>query len=306
VRARAGARADVLSYGIDDRLGNFAPQSRPDDAFIPGFRRSAFGVAWGPRASVELMPVYWLSLLLAYGEGYRSPQARTLEAGENAPFTKVRSLDFGPRFDFGDALRLTLGGYYTQLSDDVAFDAEEGRQERIGATRRLGAVAHAATRPWPWLIGAASLTYVDAELLEPPPPSAEEPQPPFEPGQNLPFVPPLVARADLGARGVVMDDAAGRQLIARSGLGFSYLSPRPLPFGDSADPVALLDASAGLEWSAFDLTFEIFNLLDAEYAAVEYNFASSWDPAGVRPRTPARHVAAGAPLTWMLSLGVTL
>jgi hypothetical protein len=93
----------------------------------------------------------------------------------------------------------------------------------------------------------------------------------------------------------------------RAGLGLSYLSPRPLPFGDFADPVALLDASAGASWGAVDLTLEVFNALDARYAAVEYAFSSDWDPDdGVRPRTPARHIAAGAPLSWMVSLGVTL
>src|SRR5690606_15932424 len=49
VRWRIGLRADLLSYEIDDRLGNFAPLSRPQDAFIPGFRRSALGLAIGPR-----------------------------------------------------------------------------------------------------------------------------------------------------------------------------------------------------------------------------------------------------------------
>src|SRR5690606_1325375 len=117
-----------------------------------------------------------------------SPQARLLEDGEDAPFSKVRSADLGVRFDWGEPLRLTLGGYYTHLSDDVAFDAAEGRLERIGATQRVGAVAHAVARPWRGWVGSCSVTFVDATLLEPPPPTAEEPQPPFAAGQRLPFV----------------------------------------------------------------------------------------------------------------------
>src|SRR5262249_10926024 len=139
VRARVGARADVLSYDVDDRLGNFAPITRPADAFITGFRRSALGTAFGPRTSVEVSPLDWLSFLAAYGGGYRPPDARLLEEGEGAPFSKVRSADIGARFDWGKPLRLTLGGYYTHLSDDVAFDADEGRLSRIGQTQRLGA-----------------------------------------------------------------------------------------------------------------------------------------------------------------------
>ena len=301
-RARLGFRADVLSYDVEDRLGNFAPITRPEDQFIVGFRRSALGTAFGPRASIEVKPRSWLSLLAAYGEGYRSPQARTLEDGERAPFTKVRSADVGMRLDWGDRLKLTVGGYFTRLSDDTAFEASEGRLERIGATQRLGAVVHAVTRPTDWLVGALSITYVDATLREPPPASAEEPDPPFEKGQSLPFVPPVVVRADLGAKHS-LGQAANKSFVGRAGVGFSLLSPRPLPFGETADTVALLDASAGLTWGPVTLSLEVFNLLNFEYAASEFNFASDWDPNdGVRTRTPERHVAAGAPRSLFISL----
>lgn len=307
VRARIGMRADVLSYDIEDRLGNFAPIVRPQDTFIPGYRRSALGTAWGPRASMEVRPIHWLTLQAAYGTGYRSPQARLLDDGEPAPFSAVRSADAGVRFEPNERLRLTIGGYYTHLSDDVAFEAEEGRLERIGATRRWGAVAHVLARPLSWLTASGSFTFVDATLLEPPPASAEEPQPPFAEGQNLPFVPPIVVRADVGARHTFVQRLAGHPFWGRAGIGLSYLSARPLPYGDQADPFALLDASAGLGWGPVELGLEVFNLLDTRYAAVEYSFASDWDPNdGVRPRTPARHTSAGAPFSWMVSLGVTL
>lgn len=306
VKARAGIRADVLAYDIDDRLGNFAPLVRPQDTYIVGYRRSALGTAWGPRTSVEVLPLSFLSVRAAYGEGYRSPQARMLDDGEQAPFTKVRSADLGVRFDGGDPIQLTVGGYYTHLSDDVAFDAEEGRLERIGATQRLGAVIHAASRPWPWLVGAFSVTLVDASLLEPPPATVEQPQPPFVKGQNLPFVPPVVLRADIGANHVLLDNAGPWKLSGRLGSGLSFLSSRPLPYGQSADPFALLDMSAGLTWGPLDLSLEIYNLLDSQYAALAYSFASSWDPDAARSRVPMSHTAAGSPRSWMLSLGVSL
>ncbi len=305
--ARFGMRGDVLSYEVDDRLGNFAELSRPQDSFVRGFRRSALGLAWGPRASLEVHPAEAVSLLAAYGEGYRSPQARQLEDGERAPFTKVRSADVGAHIDWQERLHLALGGYATELSDDVAFDASEGRLERTGATRRVGFVAYAYAKAAPWLTSALSLTYVRATLLEPPPATTEEPQPPFEKGQALPFVPPVVIRADVGARRVIVADVSGGPLGAHLGSGLSYLSSRPLPYGEWAKPVLLLDAAAGLWWGPAELNFELFNLLDSEYAAVEYSYASDWNPNdGVRPRTPARHFSAGAPLSWLVSLGVTL
>ncbi len=307
VRARIGVRGAMLSYDTEDRLGNFVPLTRPQDAFIPGFRRSTLGTAWGPRASLEVRPTKHFSLLAAYGEGYRSPQARLLEDSEPTPFARVRSVDFGVRYKRRKALKLNLGGYYTHLSDDVAFSASDSQLERIGATQRLGGVFHLVTRPNDWLVGSLSVTYVHATLLEQPPSSAEEPQPPFSEGQHLPFIPPLVVRADVGVKKPLSQTFGGQRLTLKSGIGFSYLSSRPLPFGDFAEPVTLLDVSGGITWGPLELMIEVFNALDAEYAAVEFSFPSDWNPNdGFRPRTPARHMSAGSPLGWMASLGVQL
>jgi len=217
LRARAGVRADALSFDIGDRLGNFAPATRPTGTYIVGFRRSATGLAWGPRASVEARVISGVSLMAAYGEGYRSPQARLLEDGEAAPFSRVRSMDAGIRVNLASGYRFTLGGYYTTLSDDVAFDASEGALTRIGATQRAGAIATIIARPVDWFVGAVSATYVDATLLEPPPPTAEEPLPPFAEGESLPFIPPLVVRADVGITGVLMGSDARPPVVGHAG-----------------------------------------------------------------------------------------
>ncbi|HHH11841.1 MAG TPA: TonB-dependent receptor [Sorangium sp.] len=306
LRARVGVRADALFYDVDDRLGNFVPSSRPADRSIAGFRRSAFGIALGPRASLMVLPLPWLSFRAAYGEGYRSPQARTLEDGEQAPFTKVRSADLGATFNWGKRLKLTLAGYYTHLSDDVAFDAREGRLVRRGASQRLGAVVHAQSQPAPWLVSSFSLTVVDAQLLTPPPATAEDPHPSFVAGQRLPFVPPVVGRIDIGMERRLLDDVAGKPVSGRLGSGFSFLSPRPLPRGAFARPVGLLDAGAGVHWGPVGLHFDVFNLLNTQYAAIEFNFPSHWSPQSPPSRLPARHSAAGSPLSWTASLEVTL
>ncbi|MEC7519656.1 MAG: TonB-dependent receptor [Myxococcota bacterium] len=304
VTVHAGARAALVVYEIDDRLGNFIEAERRE-SFLVGYRRSAGGVTAGPRASVEVKPLEILAFRAAYGHGYRSPQARTLADGETAPFTEVRSADLGAVLELDRALRVQVAGFWTELSDDIAFEPREGRLERIGATRRIGAVLHAQARPLDWLIGALSVTYVDAELLEPPPGTASDPQPAFEPGQNLPYVPPVVIRADLGARGTLVDDVLGQKLRGHVGAGYSFLSPRPLPFGGFADPVSLFDASAGLGWGPVDLDVSFFNLFDVRYAASEFVFASSWDPDAIPSRVPARHLAAGSPFTFMVTLGIS-
>ena len=306
LQLRLGVRATALSYEINDRLGNFATVVRPRDTYIVGFRRSAAGTTFGPRASIDFTPWRPLVLHASYGEGYRSPQARTLDEGERTPFTKVRSTDLGLRLRADRAFELNLAGYYTELSDDVAFDAGEGRLSRVGATRRLGAVLHGETRPLPGVVAAASVTYVDAELIEPPPATDEEPDPPFRRGQNLPYVPPLVVRVDIGGKTPLAAFERWGTLSGRAGLGASALSARPLPFGDFAEPLFVLDASVGLRLGALGLGMDVFNLLDAQYASLEYSFVSSWDPEAVASRLPARHLNAGAPRTLLFTLELEL
>jgi hypothetical protein len=115
-----------------------------------------------------------------------------------------------------------------------------------------------------------------------------------------------VGRIDLGARPTLVRALGGKDLRGRLGAGLSFLSPRPLPFGDFADPVALLDAGAGIGWGPVELGVDLFNVLDVEYAALEFSFPSTWDPAAPPRRVPARHFAAGPPISWVVSLEVAL
>jgi iron complex outermembrane recepter protein len=306
VKVHGGLRADALYYQIDDRLRNFIPDFRRE-AHIVGFRRSAMGLALGPRVALEVDPLPWLSVLAAYGEGYRSPQARMLDDGETAPFTKVRSADVGVRFAVGpdDRLVVTTSAYVTSLSDDIAFDPTEGRLERIGPTTRKGVVAYAVARPWPWLVGAVSTTFVQATLDAPPPPTAEDPSPPYQEGERLPYVPPWVVRADIGAHRT-LGNLRGRALEGRVGLGYTFLSPRPLPFGGFAAPVSVMDASATVRWQEVELGLQVFNLLDQRFAAGEFSFVSDWQVDAPTSRIPARHISAGPPRTILFTVGLHL
>lgn len=305
VRLKGGARADVLAYRVGDALQNFIPAYRKE-TYVVGYRRSAAGIAAGPRVVLEVAPIEPLVLSAAYGEGYRSPQALLLAEGEPAPFTKVKSADFGVRFTLPARLgELRASAYYTHLGQDVVFEASEGRAESVGPSTRVGSVVYADLTPLPWLRAAASLTYVKATLDEPPPRTAEDPSPPFEKGQRLAYVPPVVVRVDASAKHA-LGELRGEALHGRIGVGYTYWSSRPLPYREHTPPVSLLDASLGLEYRVLELGMSIFNLLDQRYAALELSAASSWDPAGVPSRLPARHIMAGAPRTWLFTLGARL
>lgn len=299
---RGGARADVLYYDINDRLGNFIPQFSVEDHIL-GFTRGALGVAAGPRAALEYRPLDWLRVQAAYGEGYRSPQARILREGETAPYAKVRSMELGAKASpLGELLDLSSALYATFLSNDLAFDAGEGGLEFIGPTQRIGAVLQVTARPTPGIFANVSATATRATLREPPPPTAEDPAPPFEEGQLLPFVPPVVLRADVGAQREALFSVRGVPVAGKLGIGASYLSSRPLPYGEFSAPFALVDAGGSLRAGAVELALEGTNLLNSQYAASVYSFSSNWGTTDIPSLVPAQHISAGAPLAIQASV----
>ena len=306
VRLKGGVRADLLSYRIDDALQNFIPFDRPAN-YIMGYRRSAAGFAVGPRVVLEVEPLPKFVLTAAYGEGYRSPQALLLDEGEPAPFTTVQSTDFGARVVLGSREQVNLRGtgYYTTLDQDIVFDPIEGAPKNVGPSQRVGFVMYGDVRPWSWLLATASVTYVHATLSDPPARSASDPNPPLRKGDLLPYVPPVVLRADTSAEHALYN-LKGAPVVGRASLGFTYWARRPLPYGDRASPVSLLDLSLRATYRVVSLDASVYNLIGSEYAAQELSYASNWDPNAVPSRLPARHIQAGAPRMFLFTLGITL
>lgn len=303
---RGGGRVDVLAFDVDDRLGNWTP-SFQKQSHLPGFRRTALGVALGPRASLEVRLADDWQLHLGAGQGYRSPQARQLEEGENAPFATVLSSEVGARWapDRGARLEVSAAAFGTSLSTDLVFDPGEGQLEKVGPSTRLGAVVHALLRPLPWLVASASLTVVRATLDAPPPATAQEPVPSLQAGQLLPYVPPGVGRLDVAAHHG-LGEVRGASLRGQLGCSATWMSARPLPFRGSTPAVTLIDASASLRWRAVELGVQVSNLLDTGYAATAYSFVSDWQTTPLPSLIPATHVAAGAPRTVLATLAVQL
>ncbi len=321
VRVRGGARVDMLLFDVTDRLGNTIPWSRSGTAYLPGFHRTATGFVGGPRITVEWRPLPDLRFSAAYGEGYRSPQARLLVDGESAPYAKARSADVGftfvpggedPNASEDEATRVQLSAFYTNVSNDIAFDPSQGRVESLGPSTRIGATFYLRSEPLRASLGAdsrwivlGSLSYVRATVDSPPAASIDNPRPIFSPGDPLPYVPPFTVRAESRFTQTIAH-ADGFPIAASIAFGASILSPRPLPHGFSSQTIALLDAFVGVDYRILHLELSLANLLDSRYAALEYAYASSWSASAIESRLPTRHQVAGAPMTMNLTLGVDL
>ena len=283
VRLRGGVRAEVFAYDVTDHLMT---------AHVTPVRGTV-----APRASIEVRASSDVTFAASYGEGFRSPQGQPLAHLSDVPLALVRTGDVGARFTAGthDELALNVSGFVSALSDDLVFEADEGTLESIGPTTRIGGSMHFTTHPLPWLRGLLSATYVRATLDHPMGAYTEA----------LPYLPPLTMRVEASADEEVAR-IADQPFRVHGSVGFTFLSPRPLPYGDVARAVGLLDASVGVAWGNVDLTVDAFNVLDQRFAALEYAMPAQWTPTATRTDTPSRAFSTGAPLTVMATLAVRI
>lgn len=294
VRLRGGVRAELTGFDVDDHL------ARTHAAPIGGFV--------GPRLSLEVRVARGSSgdvvLAASYGEGLRSPQGVLAAQLNDVPIARVRTGDVGLRFTSGThgELSLNVAGFAAALSSELIFAPDGGGLMAVGPSTRIGAAASLSTHPLPWLRGMLSATYARATLDAPTPPAPGAPAE-YRPGDALPYLAPLTVRAEASA-----DEEVARlgdqPLRLHASAGFSFLSPRPLPYQDVARAVGILDVGGGIAWGPIDLDVDVFNVLDQRFAAQEYALPATWTPSASAVTTPSRSFTAGYPLTVLATLGL--
>lgn len=285
ITVRGGLRLDGLAYSTED-----------DGGTGNGERRSAQGAHLGKKATVDAVVVRGLHGLLSFGDGFRSPQARSLQDGQTAPFTTVQSYEAGLRYQT-DEMRTTLSLFRTELSDDLVFNQATARNERTPATRRTGAMFEMAAQPAPWFNAAASITYTRAEFTET--------SGGFVAGDLVPYAPQLVARTD-AAWTPTFGRVLERPLTGHLGVGGTGIARRALPYGEFGHDYFLVDARASVRLSEVELGVGAYNLLDLAWYDGEYTFASNFQRGQSPSLVPARHVTVGPPRTVMATLSLYL
>lgn len=286
---RGGVRADALAYAIDDRTTRTV--SRVTE--VPRGRREAQGFTVGPRVTLELDAGRGVSVLGSFGKGFRSPQALSLGDGESAPFATVLAGELGARLRTR-AVQATLTGFATHVDRDLVFVPELGTNVVIdasAATTRLGVGASVRVTPARGVELTASGTWARATF--------------DASGLLVPYVPPLVLRADVAfARDV--GRVARRPVTLMAGVGATVLGPRPLPFSETTDPVLVIDAGVSARYAFVELGLSARNLTDARWRDGVFNYVSSFERGADVSRVPAQHFSAGRPLTVLGTLGFLL
>jgi iron complex outermembrane receptor protein len=245
-----------------------------------------------PRVSVDVevtRPVHWVT---SFGIGTRSSDAQALSQGEFAPFARVRALESGVvgRAD-GPGWSANLRGiaYWTRVERDLLFDEIAARNTVVGASNRFGALGAARFSSSLGLDAQASLTWAEAHL---PGPAASALD--VADGPRLPYVPRWVGRVDASLRRPLR--VFGVTLRTNLATGFTYVAPRPLPFGELGPAYGSLDAAMRVRFRSVEVGVEAANLVDRRNKVAVYNYASNFrGPDAFASRLTASHYAAGPP-----------
>lgn len=279
VVVRGGLRADVASFGVED--GGRSGESQ--GSFV------------GEKLVTDVALARRLHAVGSWGRGFRSPQARSVPEGARPSFTEVRSAELGMRWE--DARqRASVASYWTALSNDLVFDETVGRNEAAPATERIGLAANLESAVG-WFVSGVGATATRA--------SFRETRGRFVTGQLVPYVPQVVARADLAAR-PRLGTLGGETLHGHFGLGVQGLFRRPLPYGGLGRDAVITDVRLGVRTERLELTLDVRNVFDLEWNDGEFAYASSFDPTGPNTLLPARHFSAGEPANVFLSAALHL
>lgn len=310
---RGGVRADLFTYDVLDlcaakSVSHPSKTNPPLDVSClnqqdfgkyrePFQRSTTTGMAVLPRMSLVLGPLYGVSASVSYGQGVRSIDPIYITQDAKTPFANAESVDAGLSFakEIGPlAVSARTAIFRTKVDRDLIFSQTAGRNVLSSGTTRMGN-ASAARVTGSFFDVAANLTYVRANF--------------DDTGLLIPYVPEWVFRFDGSLFGELPYDKLrifGKAFRGTLALGATYVSPRPLPFGERSNPIAVVDLHATVGIWLFDVGFVATNLSDAQYRLGEYNYASDFRNQAFPTLVPMRHFSAGSPRQLFFTLSINL
>jgi TonB family protein len=252
LRLDLGARADALSFAVDDKLGSgdpSAPVSGVDGAH-----------QFSPKASAVVTPVHAddfdLDLYANYGRGFHSNDVRgVFTTPAVTPLTRATGEEAGARARLWKRWDLAAALWNLDLTSETVWNGDNGTTAVSGATRRYGVEADTRLEITPWLAADLDVTFTHSQF------STDR-----ENGAGLALAPKQTWSGGLSAR-----HALGPG-VARGGLRFYGIGDRPA----SDDGVIVapgftqVDLHAGYHTRRWDLALDIENLLNGEYRSAQF------------------------------------
>ncbi len=282
LRIDVGARLDLIHVSARDALDNEA-------------RGGATLAVASPRLTASWRPSDAWKLTLAYGRGFRPPEARSFSSfdpgragvgeelfrGGDPVATVSDAIEAGVRWEPISAVEVSLSGFATFIERESIFDHVSGVNLELNGTRRIGAELVVQSSPVPWLSLGADVTIVDARFTAS--------------GDRVPLAPRLVS----GLRAAVTHETG-----FRAGLRVLAVASRPLPHGAGGATLLMTDATLGYHWQRLRLDLEVENVLNRQLREGEYHYASHWRPGEPASEIPVLHTTAGPPVNARLTIAV--
>ncbi|MAD60257.1 MAG: hypothetical protein CMH49_01925, partial [Myxococcales bacterium] len=280
LRVDVGTRVDVIDVKVSDHLNNHA------------LGKERLTVA-SPRLTATWKPIAHWMFSLAYGRGFRPPEARAFSSfnpqqfgiGEEVLFdtkavaTSSDAIELGMRWIPSKSFKTVLSGFATFIARESIFDHVSSTSLELNGTRRLGGELVMSVKPLAWLSIQSDLTLVDARFTDS--------------NKRVPLAPWLVS----GIR-TVISGLNGFQ----AGLRILTVAPRTLPHGASGASLLMSDATITYKWDRIVLGLELENLLNRQLREGEYHYASAWSPDEVQSKLPTLHTTAGPVFNARLTL----
>ncbi|MDB4980897.1 MAG: hypothetical protein JWM82_1649 [Myxococcales bacterium] len=252
LRADVGARADLLSFAVDNRLASgdpTAPQSGIDGA-----------QQLSPKASLIVTPLdradARLEVYANYGHGFHSNDVRgRFSQPSVTPLARAKGEELGSRARLFNRWDLAAALWQLDLASETVWSGDEGTTSVSAPTRRRGVELETRYEVTPWLAADLALTFTKSKF------STDQ-----ENGGGLALAPKQTWAGGLSGRRPVGPG------LARAGLRFYGIGDRP-----ATDDGALVapgftqwDLHVGYRHRRFDLAFDVENLLNGQYRSAQF------------------------------------
>lgn len=274
----AGVRFDQFVWDVEDL--------DPETALAPETTGgSAQRAVASPKLSVIVRPTRAIDVFVNGGRGFHTNDARAAVAARGrGALAHAYGAEVGSRVRPAPGVRASLAAWYLYLGSEQVWSGDLGGTEPSDPTRRLGLDMDVAWNATPWLALDANLALARSTFV------ANRGN-----GGALALAPRL-----MGGGGVTLHHGASLASLRARGIG-----DRPANDDGSltAQGYLLFDLVVSHRRGPAELTLTVQNLLDAEWREAQFGEESRIAP-GAEIREDV-HFTPGAPLTAMLTLGVT-
>ncbi|MEO8453354.1 MAG: TonB family protein [Gemmatimonadota bacterium] len=256
IRADIGGRADLLSYAVDNRLAS-------SDPTVP---QSGVGAAHqlSPKASLIFSPLdqsrAQLDLYANYGRGFHSNDVRGVFAEPGVtPLARATGEEVGARARLFEKWDVAAALWQLDLGSETVWSGDEGTTGVSDSTNRRGVELETRYEVTPWLAADLELTFTKSHFTTD-----------MENGGGLALAPKQTWAGGLSGRHAVGSGAV------RGGLRFYGIGDRPATDDGAlvAPGFTQFDLHLGYRRRWFDVSFDIENLLNADFRSAQFSTVS--------------------------------